>query len=375
MNILDFLPPTNQEDWKFADFNLESFASNLGNSNAQESTLNLAKHASFCSLSFVDGVLIPDLSNLDELSDILVIQTNATLFRFEDKAKEDVNLFLSDLAKSCAKKNYVIRLIKSFKKPILFRFIHTQNHNAFFELEILADNNIFEEHIFIKDNLDLNYSSSLSVAADLNFVKVNLYDFSAKNFVYKNTIHVEQHAKVEIANCFSDEDHKDNFFRLTQEVYLQGKAIEFYLGVIAKIQNANLLDIYTLINHKKPDINSYQLNKNLVSDSAQVNFCGLIKVDREAQKTNAQLDNKNLVLANTARVNAMPQLEIYADDVKCSHGSTTGQLDSQQLLYLMTRGISKEEAIKMLQRAFIFDKNFLSKNKTARDYAFSKLKF
>ena len=92
--------------------------------------------------------------------------------------------------------------------------------------------------------------------------------------------------------------------------------------------------------------------KGIVAERAEATFNGYVYVERDAQKTDSSLYNKNLLLSKRARANTRPQLEIYADDVKCAHGSTIGQLNDNQLFYLMTRGLPKAEARAMLVDAF-----------------------
>ena len=97
------------------------------------------------------------------------------------------------------------------------------------------------------------------------------------------------------------------------------------------------------------------MHKYVLTDTATGVFNGMIRVDQKAQKTDGQMDNKNLILSNDAKMDTKPQLEIYADDVKCSHGSATGQIDANQIFYLQARGINREDAIKMITHAFLLE--------------------
>ena len=115
------------------------------------------------------------------------------------------------------------------------------------------------------------------------------------------------------------------------------------------------VDNHTLVDNMEPNCFSNELYKGIVDDYATGIFSGKIIVRPDAQKTNAYQSNKNIVLSKTATVNTKPQLEIFADDVKCSHGCTIGQLDTEALYYLRTRGISKEDAQAMLLNAFAED--------------------
>jgi Fe-S cluster assembly protein SufD len=112
------------------------------------------------------------------------------------------------------------------------------------------------------------------------------------------------------------------------------------------------VDNYIFVNHAKPNCRSNQFFKGVLDDNSSGSFYGRILVSRDAQKTNAYQKSSSLLLTTEAKMSARPQLEIYADDVKCSHGGTVGQLDQEALFYLRSRGISKEEAKLLLMFAF-----------------------
>jgi Fe-S cluster assembly protein SufD len=123
-----------------------------------------------------------------------------------------------------------------------------------------------------------------------------------------------------------------------------------YLG-----KEFQLIDNHSLVNHKMPNCNSNEIYKGVLLDNATGVFNGKIFVQVDAQKTNAFQQNNNLLLSNKATINTKPQLEIFADDVKCSHGSTVGQLSKEAMFYLRSRGISEESARALLVNAFAFD--------------------
>lgn len=112
------------------------------------------------------------------------------------------------------------------------------------------------------------------------------------------------------------------------------------------------VDNFIYINHNKPNCRSNQLYKGILDDNAQGAFTGRIHVWPDAQKTQAYQKNNNILLSDNAKMNSKPQLEIYADDVKCSHGATIGQLDNEALFYLKSRGISERESQHLLMYAF-----------------------
>lgn len=134
---------------------------------------------------------------------------------------------------------------------------------------------------------------------------------------------------------------------------LEGEGAECIMkGIYLSTGNA-LIDNHTLVDHAVPNCHSNQTYKGILGGNAYGVFNGKIMVRKDAQKTNAYQSNKNILISDTAVVNAKPQLEIFADDVKCSHGATTGQLNPEELFYLRSRGIRKEEAMRLLLNAFL----------------------
>ncbi len=136
---------------------------------------------------------------------------------------------------------------------------------------------------------------------------------------------------------------------------LDGENIECHLYGLYLGNKDQHIDHHTFINHAKPNCMSNELYKGILDDKAKGVFSGKILVDQIAQKTNAFQSNKSVLLSNDASIDAKPQLEIYADDVKCSHGATVGKLDEQAYFYIRSRGVSAEAARSMLIRAFIND--------------------
>ena len=114
-------------------------------------------------------------------------------------------------------------------------------------------------------------------------------------------------------------------------------------------------EIKTRINHLAPNCNSYQKVKNVLNDESRGVFQGKIHVKNNAQKTDAYQLSKALLLNDNAEFNSKPELEIYADDVKCSHGSTSGSVDEDSLHYLMTRGLNRKESMMLLVKGFLSD--------------------
>jgi Fe-S cluster assembly protein SufD len=136
---------------------------------------------------------------------------------------------------------------------------------------------------------------------------------------------------------------------------LEGEHAEAHVGGLAICDKTQHIDNFAFLDHAVPNCNSNELFKTVLQDKATGVFCGKILVEKDAQKTLAYQTNRNLCASPDAQMFAKPQLEIYADDVKCSHGLTTGHLDDEALFYMRARGIDKEEAKLLLMVAFTRD--------------------
>ena len=143
---------------------------------------------------------------------------------------------------------------------------------------------------------------------------------------------------------------RDNYY-----IALDGEGAESHLCGMAIADGEKRVDVYSHIDHRKAHCNSNELFKFVLDDNAVGSFSGRILVREGSQKTEAYQSNKNLCASPTAHMYTKPQLEIYADDVKCSHGATVGQLDQQALFYMRSRGIPESEARLLLQFAFMSD--------------------
>lgn len=145
------------------------------------------------------------------------------------------------------------------------------------------------------------------------------------------------------------------FTRNNYDVVLGGEHSEAQVAGVVISDKEQHVDNFVYMDHAKPHCQSTQLFKYVLRDQSTGVFCGRILVEKDAQKTMAYQTNNNLCASPDARMYSKPQLEIYADDVKCSHGLTTGQLDEEALFYLRARGISKPDAELLLMQAFTAD--------------------
>ncbi len=138
-------------------------------------------------------------------------------------------------------------------------------------------------------------------------------------------------------------------------IILNGEGAEAILNGLYAATGEQHIDNHTSVDHRPPNCKSNQLYKGILDGNAKAVFNGKIFVKREAQQTNSYQLNKNLLLGAGCQVNTKPQLEIFADDVRCTHGATIGQLDEDELFYLRARAIPKAMAVKMLARGFVDD--------------------
>ncbi|GAA4273300.1 Fe-S cluster assembly protein SufD [Aquimarina gracilis] len=143
-----------------------------------------------------------------------------------------------------------------------------------------------------------------------------------------------------------------NLTRNNLNFFQKGQGIDSVLNGITIIEGKQHVDHNTLVHHTEPNCESHQDYKGIFDEKATGVFNGKIIVNKEAQKTNAFQSNNNILLSDKATINSKPQLEIFADDVKCSHGCTIGQLDENALFYMRSRGIGEKEAKALMMYAF-----------------------
>jgi len=152
-----------------------------------------------------------------------------------------------------------------------------------------------------------------------------------------------------------------------------GEECETHLNGLYIARGSQHIDNHTFVDHAKPNCESNELFKGIVADTATGVFNGKILVRQDSQKINAYQSSKSILLDRSASIYAKPELEIYADDVRCSHGATTGELDEDALFYLWARGIPAEKARLLLLEAFARDVVDLIKEGSVRDYLYARL--
>jgi len=261
-------------------------------------------------LSFTDGVVI----NVEKNS---VIEKPIHIIN----VVTEKNLITNTRTIVQAKENAAVKIIESF--------VNIDAEESF-------SNNVAE--FFLNENAQIEYNKlqnkegeSYQIATEQIHQKANSHftinTITLDGTLVRNNLNVE----VDAEGC---------------ETNLNG----IYLG-----KNDNHIDNHTIVDHLKPNCNSNEVYKGILDDNSVGVFNGKVFVRPDAQKTNAFQQNNNILLTDNAAIYSKPELEIYADDVKCSHGSTTGQLDEEAIFYLQARGISKKSAVNLMIAAFIKD--------------------
>lgn len=190
----------------------------------------------------------------------------------------------------------------------------------------------------------------LGESADLDHHKLQ---HEQPNALHLATTHVRQQASSRFRSHYFS--FGGDLARNALNCALEGEAIECTLNGLYMPTGDQLMDCRTRIDHAKPHCNSFELYKGILDDRAKGVFNGKIYVHQDAQKTDAKQSNQAILLSDDAVIDTKPQLEIYADDVRCTHGATVGALDDQALYYLRSRGIPADLARTMLIFAFAND--------------------
>ena len=246
---------------------------------------------------------------------------------------------------------------KVVEKPIEIIYFSTGNEAALMvqprNLVIVGENahvQIVERHQSLNSNPVLTNSVTEIFAqkrAIVDYYKIQ-NDVQTANLIDNTYIAQKQESRVAV-HTFS---FGGNITRNNLNFYHQGERIDSTLKGITIIGDKQHVDHYTLVQHATPNCESHQNYKTILNDSSTGVFNGKIFVEKQAQKTDAFQQNNNILIGDKATINAKPQLEIFADDVKCSHGCTIGQLDESAMFYMQQRGIPKKEAKALLMYAF-----------------------
>ena len=279
--------------------------------------------------------------------------------KLEDKFKNSNSLidlnnaFINKIYKILVKKDY------SLKKPLIVYH--------------LTNNEIQSKNINLRLQFQLEQNSSLRLIdffnhnSEKNFINV-FYDFELKkNAILKNyKLDRLQNKNIQYSfnNINQDENSVSETFLLSAgssflkneiNCNLNGKYSSAFVNGIFSIKDNQQHEIRTTINHLVENTKSYQLIKSVLGKNSKAAYQGKIFVDQKAQKTDGYQLSRAILLDETSEFNAKPELEIYADDVKCSHGSASGSLDENSIFYLMSRGLNYQQSKELLINGFILE--------------------
>jgi len=367
LNELDF-PTSKTEYWKYTRVGkIVNNSYTLGQLEKIDVSDFLIPNLKAHILVVVNGYFSPELSNFTEVEGITLTSLSAAKTQSFEGVKKQFNQFTQN------------------KKEIFLAFNNTFHTDGIY-LEV-AKNKIVEKPLHIINittgNNTVSQSRNLFLANAGSQVKI-IESFvnvdGEKNFNNHVTeIVVAENAHLEYNKI---QDKKEtNFSVATEQVYQEANSnftintatfngalvrnnlnievdasnCETNLNGLYLGKNKDHIDNHTVVDHKKPHCNSNEIYRGILDDESTGVFNGKVFVRPNAQKTNAFQKNNNILLTDNATVNSKPELEIYADDVKCSHGSTTGQIDEEAIFYLQSRGISKKGALKLMINAFAKD--------------------
>jgi len=365
-NFKEFLkqgfPNRKLENWKFSDLN-QIIKSNIG---------ELTFYNDYKKENQIDKI---ELINELEHNKIIIVDGKIEKidFKFEDKDKIEIlveqgeetikeninslinlnNAFSNKFCKIIIKKNY------SLKKPLVIYHStnkNTQSKNTNSRIDFKLEENACLRLIDIfKDNTEKNflniyYNFELDKSSILKNYKI---DKSINNNVKYSYNNVKQQANSISETFILSSGSK--FFKNEINCDLQGQHSSAFVNGIFDLDDENHHEIKSNINHLVENTKSYQLVKSVLEKKSKAVYQGKIFVSSEAQKTDGYQLSNAILLSENSEFNAKPELEIYADDVKCSHGSSSGSLDENSIFYLMSRGLNYKEAKKLLINGFLLD--------------------
>lgn len=266
------------------------------------------------------------------------------------------------LNQALATEGFYLKVNKNqrIEKPIhVFYLSQNQVENTFYNIQniLIAEEGAHVEVIESHYNLDDSFTftnalTQIFVAKNAKADWHKLQNDRKNSYLVDNTFVTQERDSLATVNTFS---FGGKLTRNNLEFLHKGENINSFMNGITIIGEDQLVDHHTAVHHKMPHCESYQNYKGIFKDHSKGVFNGKVFVDQIAQKTNAYQQNNNILLNEGATIDTKPQLEIFADDVKCSHGCTVGQLDDDALFYLRARGIGLETAKALLLYAFAHD--------------------
>lgn len=360
-------PTTKNEEWKYTnvapilkkEYNYLP-SSSISKKDIEDYFVEGLK-ASIC--IFINGVFSPEFSTI--LDKNIIIQNfseaqEEDIAKYFDKDIHPANAAFTALNTAFAENGAYIKIPKGtvVEHPIILHFIaDAKESNAFIQPRnlVIAEENSQVELVELVTTAG-NHNSFTNIVTEV-VLKENA-------IVHYYKIQNDSQSQVNTTQIYQQE--KSSFYSIT--ISLDGELIRNNLNVDLNAENSEAFlyglyflkdkqhtDNHTLVNHAKPNCYSNELYKGVLTDKSRGVFNGKIFVKPDAQKTNAFQSNKNILLSPDAIMDTKPQLEIYADDVKCSHGATVGKMDEEPLFYLRSRGISENAAKALLVNAFAND--------------------
>jgi Fe-S cluster assembly protein SufD len=365
-------PTKKEESWKYTSLNailkndFTVFPKNENSIEFKDVKKYFIHEIDTYKVVFIDGVFSSNLSSTTHQGlDICLMSSalNKPKYKmvidtyFNQIASKDESL--TSLNTAFANEGAYINIPKSkvVNKPIEIMYFSTGTEAALLlqprNLVIVGENShvqIIERHQSLNGNPVLTNSVTEIFAqkrAIVDYYKIQ-NDNHAANLIDNTYVSQKQESHVSV-HTFS---FGGNLTRNNLNFYHFGERLTSTLNGITIIGEKQHVDHYTLVHHATPNCESFQDYKGIYSDNSTGVFNGKVYVEKDAQKTNAFQKSNNILLGNKSTINAKPQLEIFADDVKCSHGCTVGQLDETAMFYMQQRGIPKKEAKALLMYAF-----------------------
>ena len=370
------LPNNKSEEYKYTNIaKLFSREFEYNPVSYSEETLNeeikplIKLHGESNKMVFINGHFSPEHSTLLEEEKIKILDLETAYRKFPAEIEKHFNSVIpetndgfSALNTSFAKNGVFIKIEKGtiVEKPVILYFIKdttrgkvvTMPRNLF----IIGENSQVKIteffHTFGNNQSFTNTMTEMKVAENAIVEHYKIEPDRASAYHVGHT-HVNQ-AEKSVFNSVTI-TLGGTMIRNNLSISMDGEYCECNMYGLSLLKGKQHVDNNTTVDHIKPNSYSNELYKNILDDESTGVFNGKIFVRQYAQKTNAFQSNRNILLSDDASINTKPQLEIWADDVKCSHGATTGQLDKEQLFYLRARGLSKASARAILLYAFAHD--------------------
>ena len=374
-------PNKRDEEWKYTSLksilnhDYSIFPSVENNVELQDVKPYILHEIESYKIVFVDGVYSSFLSSTThEGADICLLSAALKKPKYKIVIDHYFNTIasntnsLTSLNTAFSKEGAFIHIPKNtvLEKPIQILYFSTGNESKLMlnprNLIIVGENShvqIYERHQSLSKNTVLtNAVSELFVQkrAIIHYDKVQNDTLNAS--LIDSTYVQQKESSIATINTFS---FGGKLIRNNIEVTHAGEHLTTNLNGLTLIGEKQHVDNHTTIYHNNENCESHELYKGIYDDASTGVFNGKVIVDKQAQKTNAFQQNDNVLIGNKASINAKPQLEIFADDVKCSHGCTIGELDEKAMFYLKSRGIPEKEAKALL--LFAFGNNVIEKIK------------